>query len=108
MPTTVAEIALLIGGEVIGDSSILITGFASAANAQTGELTFAEKASYLAEAEESAASAVLVPEGLESAKKTLIRVENCASNSASARSHSARSNAAGVQLGSSSIAAVML
>jgi UDP-3-O-[3-hydroxymyristoyl] glucosamine N-acyltransferase len=74
MPTTVAEIALLIGGEVIGDSSILITGFASAANAQTGELTFAEKASYLAEAEESAASAVLVPEGLESAKKTLIRV----------------------------------
>ena len=74
MPTTVAEIALLIGGEVIGDSSILLTGFASAANAQTGELTFAEKASYFAEAEESGASAVLVPVGLESAKKTLIRV----------------------------------
>jgi UDP-3-O-[3-hydroxymyristoyl] glucosamine N-acyltransferase len=74
MPTTVAEIALLVGGEVIGDSSIILTGFASASEARTGDLTFAEKASYFKAAEESGASAVLAPAGLESAQKTLIRV----------------------------------
>lgn len=59
---------------MIGDSSIILTGFASASEARTGDLTFAEKASYFKAAEESGASAVLAPAGLESAQKTLIRV----------------------------------
>jgi UDP-3-O-[3-hydroxymyristoyl] glucosamine N-acyltransferase len=73
---TVSNIAEQLGGEVVGDGSVAITGIAPADSAQAGDLTFAEKESYLAAAEQSAASAVLVPAGFESSKKVLIRVKN--------------------------------
>jgi UDP-3-O-[3-hydroxymyristoyl] glucosamine N-acyltransferase len=73
---TVSHIAKQLGGEVVGDGSVAITGIAPADCAQAGDLTFAEKESYLAAAEQSAASAVLVPAGFESSKKVLIRVKN--------------------------------
>jgi len=74
MPYTVAEIALLAGGSVIGDASIIVNGFASAAEAKAGDLTFAEKESYFLAAEQGGASVVLVPPGLSSTTKTLIVV----------------------------------
>jgi UDP-3-O-[3-hydroxymyristoyl] glucosamine N-acyltransferase len=73
---TVADIAGQLGGEVVGDGSVAITGIAPADSARAGDLTFAEKESYLAAAEQSQASAVLVPAGFESSKKVLIRVKN--------------------------------
>jgi UDP-3-O-[3-hydroxymyristoyl] glucosamine N-acyltransferase len=78
MPTTytVAQIAEQLRGEVVGDGSVSITGIAPADSARPGDLTFAEKASYLAAAEESQASAILVPSTLASTRKTLIRVPN--------------------------------
>ena len=73
---TVSHIAEQLGGEVVGDGSVAISGIAPADSARAGDLTFAEKESYLAAAEQSAASAVLVPAGFESSKKVLIRVKN--------------------------------
>src|SRR3954469_11160080 len=76
MPYTTAQLASLIGGTVIGDSSITLTGFAPAAAACPGDLTFAENDQYFERAEQSAASAVLVDAQFESRKKALIKVTN--------------------------------
>ncbi len=76
MSFTAFQIAELVGGEVIGDASTLLTGFAAADNATEGDLTFAEKQAYLLAAEDGAASAILVPAGFTSTRKILIRVAN--------------------------------
>lgn len=76
MPSfTAAEMAERLDGRVVGDPSILLTGFASADAARAGELTFADNADFLARAGAGAASAILTH--LEaSSPKTLIRVAN--------------------------------
>ncbi len=76
MNLTIAEIAKQLGGEVLGDSSALLTGFASADNAKAGDLTFAEKAEYFAIAEQSAATAIIAGKDFSSAIKPVIRVAN--------------------------------
>lgn len=76
MSKTLLEIAALIGGQVEGDGTIQILGLAPANVARPGDLTFAETPQYLALALESQASAILVPPGLQSASKPLIRVAN--------------------------------
>jgi len=73
---TASNLAKLIGAEVVGDGSVILTGIAPADGAASGDLTFAEKPSYLAAAEASQASAILVPQGFESATKVLIRVKD--------------------------------
>jgi UDP-3-O-[3-hydroxymyristoyl] glucosamine N-acyltransferase len=73
MPFTAAEIARHIGAEVIGDSSLVLAGFAPADRAQPGDLTFAENENYFARAEQSAASAVIVDKPFTSSRKVLIR-----------------------------------
>lgn len=73
---TAAEIAAHVRGTVIGDGSVTLTGFASADRARAGDLTFAEKESYFAAAEASAAAAILVAGEFTSAAKVLIRVAN--------------------------------
>ncbi len=73
---TISEIARLVDGEVIGDGAISITGIAAADSAGAGDLTFAEKESYFAAAEQSLASAILVPGDFKSSQKILIRVKD--------------------------------
>jgi UDP-3-O-[3-hydroxymyristoyl] glucosamine N-acyltransferase len=73
---TAAQIAEQLHGEVIGDGSAQLTGFAPADSAKVGDLTFAEKPAYFAAADQSAATAVLVSDAFESSKKVLIRVPN--------------------------------
>ena len=63
-------------GEVLGDGAVEITGFASADRAKTGDLTFAEKETHFAAAEQSQAAAIIVTGEFTSAKKVLIRVPN--------------------------------
>ena len=75
MPFTAAEIARHLGGEVIGDGSVLLHRFAPADRAEPGDLTFAENEMFLARAEQGRASAILVDRPASSAK-TLIRVRN--------------------------------
>src|SRR5437899_11071995 len=76
MPFTAAEIASRLGGQVLGDPSLLLQGFAPADRAQPGDLTFAENENYFARAEQSAASAIIVDGPFTSTRKVLIRVPN--------------------------------
>src|SRR3954471_14372435 len=76
MPFTAKQIADQIQGEVIGDGNIQLSGLAPADSARAGDLTFAEKETYFTAAEQSEASAILVPQGFNSSKKVLIRVAN--------------------------------
>src|SRR5437868_4821759 len=76
MPYTAVEIAKLIGGTVIGDGNVSLSGIAPAISAKPGDLTFAENVDYFARAEQSAASAVLVDAEFESRNKALIKVPN--------------------------------
>jgi UDP-3-O-[3-hydroxymyristoyl] glucosamine N-acyltransferase len=76
MPLTASQIAEQIHGEVVGDGSVELIGLAPAECAKSGDLTFAEKESYFAAAEESQAAAILVPNEFASSKKVLIRVPN--------------------------------
>ncbi len=76
MTLTAAALAQHLNGEVIGDGSIELSGFATADRAISGDLTFAEKDSYFAEADASNASAVLIAGDCTSTSKVLIRVTN--------------------------------
>jgi UDP-3-O-[3-hydroxymyristoyl] glucosamine N-acyltransferase len=73
---TTAQLAEKLGAELIGDGALPIHGFAPAAAAQTGHLTFAENEDYLAKAEQSGATAILVGDKATSTKKTLLRMKN--------------------------------
>jgi UDP-3-O-[3-hydroxymyristoyl] glucosamine N-acyltransferase len=76
MTITAAQIAEQLRGEVLGDGSVQLTGFAPADCARAGDLAFAETETHFAAAEQSQAAAILVPETFTSTKKVLIRVKN--------------------------------
>ncbi len=76
MAYTAAEIAEHLQGEVVGEPSTPLAGFASAEAAKAGDLTFAENDYYFTRAEAGAASAILVPTEFTQSAKTLIRVKN--------------------------------
>jgi UDP-3-O-[3-hydroxymyristoyl] glucosamine N-acyltransferase len=76
MPFTASQIAEQLRGEVLGDGSVALTGFAPANCARSGDLTFAEKPAYFAAAEQSQATAILVSGEFAPSKKVLIRVPN--------------------------------
>lgn len=71
---TASQVAEAIGGTVVGDGNINLTGFAAAAGARAGDLTFAETEEWFERAEKSAASAILVDGVGKNSTKTLIRV----------------------------------
>ena len=76
MPFTTAEIAKLIGGQVVGDASAVLKNFTIIEAAQPGDLTFAENEDFFSRAEQSAATAIIADKRFTSAKKTLIQVTN--------------------------------
>jgi UDP-3-O-[3-hydroxymyristoyl] glucosamine N-acyltransferase len=64
MSVTLADVAKLVGGEVVGDGSTEITGVAGIKEARSGDLTFVSNPAYAKYAAETEASAVLVgPDG---------------------------------------------
>jgi len=73
---TAAQLAQELQGEVVGDGSVVLTGFAPAVTAKAGDLTFAENEAFFAKAEQSAAAAILVDGPFTSACKVLLRVPN--------------------------------
>jgi UDP-3-O-[3-hydroxymyristoyl] glucosamine N-acyltransferase len=76
MPFTVAQVANVVRGEIVGDGEVELSGLASAEAAKSGDLTFAEKESYFAAADQSSASAILASGSFASATKPVIRVAN--------------------------------
>jgi UDP-3-O-[3-hydroxymyristoyl] glucosamine N-acyltransferase len=72
---SVAELAALVGGRVIGDEQTMVSSVASIADAEAGAIAFIEDQRLLAEAQASAASCLIVPEGTPRvADKCLIEV----------------------------------
>lgn len=76
MSFTTAEIAKRLDGEVRGDETAILTGFATADTAKAGDLTFAESAEYFAAAEKGAATAVIAGKEFTSTQKIIIQVAN--------------------------------
>ena len=76
MTLTTAEIAKILAGEVLGDATAALTGFATADAAKPGDLTFAETDEFFTAAENSAATAIVAGNNCSSTKKTVIRVAN--------------------------------
>jgi len=73
---TAAEIARELNGQVEGDGSTPLTGFAPATAAKAGDLTFAENELFFAKAEQSAAAAILIDGPFKSGQKVVLRVAN--------------------------------
>jgi len=74
MAYTTADIAKHIDGEVLGDSTTVLKGFAPADSAKAGDLTFAENEDFFVRAEKSAATAIIADKHFSSKKKIVIRV----------------------------------
>lgn len=73
---TANQVAEAVGGTVVGDGGVVLTGFAAATGARAGDLTFAETEEWFDRAEQSTASAILVDGVQKTSSKTLIRVSH--------------------------------
>ena len=76
MDKSVAEIAELVGGAIVGDAGIRITGVNGIRQAGSGDLSFVGSRQYVPYVETTAASALLVSEGVACQDKTVIRVND--------------------------------
>lgn len=76
MRKTLKEISRIIGGEVVGDGNVVITGVSGIKEAREGDITFVANAKYFPFIEKTRASAIIAPLGLEIKSKPLIRTEN--------------------------------
>ena len=71
---SLGELARLVGGELEGDSSLEIRGFASLESAGPGDLSFVTADRYLAAARLSRATALIAPPGVDLGGRPAIRV----------------------------------
>ena len=70
------DLAVLVGGEIIGDETLVVNGLSPLDTAAEGDLSFLAKAGRADLLEKTSASAVLVPMEITESDKTLIRVKN--------------------------------
>lgn len=70
------ELAELVNGELVGNSSLSIKGVSGIAESTPETITFAENSDYFKEAENSAAGAIIVSKKVTDSSKTIIRVKN--------------------------------
>ena len=76
MRKTVEEIATLIGGEVVGDGQVVISGICGIKEAKEGDLTFVANSRYLNLMDETKASAIITSREVKVAPKPIIRTDN--------------------------------
>ncbi|MBN1872257.1 MAG: UDP-3-O-(3-hydroxymyristoyl)glucosamine N-acyltransferase [Candidatus Omnitrophica bacterium] len=76
MRYTVKDIALFIGGELIGDGDIEIRGVSGADEAKGGDITFIENPRFKEKALETNASCVITSFEVENANKPIIKCKN--------------------------------
>jgi UDP-3-O-[3-hydroxymyristoyl] glucosamine N-acyltransferase len=76
MRSTLAEIAKLVEGEVVGNPRLAITGFSGIKEAGGGDLTFLANAKYSTLLQTTKAAAILVPLDVTIKDKDVIRVAN--------------------------------
>ncbi len=73
---TLDELAALVGGEILGDGRLEVTGITSLESAREGELTFLVDLKNLPRLENSKASAAVVPFAVTSFSRPTIRTSN--------------------------------
>lgn len=76
MRKTLAEIAEIVQGEVVGDKDIIITGFSSLDAAKEGDLTFVHNPKYMPLVHKTKASAIITPRDMIPPKCPIIRTDN--------------------------------
>jgi len=76
MHKTLAEIARIVEGEVVGDPAVVITGICGIKEAKPGDLTFVANPKYLCLMDNTAASAIITSRDIKSAPKPIIRTDN--------------------------------
>ena len=76
MKKTVAEIAKILDGQLVGDGSVIIKGVSGIKEATTGEICFAASSKYLSLIDKTGASAVITSKDVKEAPKPIIRTEN--------------------------------
>jgi len=76
MLTTLAELAALVEGRLVGDGSVAITGAASLRDAEPGQITLIDGESKSQRLQQSRASAVLAPRDYTSAEMPVILVDD--------------------------------
>jgi len=76
MQMTVADIAQLVKGELVGDGELLVSGFSGIKEAKKNELTFLSNPKYEPLLNVTQAGVTLVPRQIHCPGKTLIRVDN--------------------------------
>ena len=70
------EIAELVGGELVGDAEVSITGVAGIREAEEGDITFLSNAKYLPFLDKTRAAAVITSKDVRSKSKPLIHSSN--------------------------------
>lgn len=73
---TLAELAALVEGELLGDPGVRISAFNDVANASAGDITFIVREKYAGQLERTRASAVIVPQDIQEVALPAIRVKN--------------------------------
>jgi UDP-3-O-[3-hydroxymyristoyl] glucosamine N-acyltransferase len=73
---SVADIARLVKGEVVGDGQLQVSGFSGIKEAKSHELSFLGNPKYEPLLQDTQAGAILVPRQISCPGKTLIRVDN--------------------------------
>jgi len=76
MKKKLRELAEWVGGTIVGDGEVEISGVAALEEAKAGEITFIANPKYLPKLDETHASAVIVSMKVMQAKKTLLCVNN--------------------------------
>jgi len=76
MQMTVSEIAERVGGTVVGDGAIRLTGLNGVKEAVPGDLTYVADPRYFGLLSATKASAILVPRGIQEGAHTVIQVDN--------------------------------
>ena len=76
MQKTLAEIAKIVKGEVVGDAGLIITGISGIKEAKKGDLTFVANPKYTALIKETKASAVIISREMQISGKSAIRTDN--------------------------------
>lgn len=76
MQKTLAEIAQIVSGQIVGDAKIIIKGLSGIKEAEEGDLTFLANSKYFHLVEQTKASAILVDRQVTVPGKSVVRVDN--------------------------------
>lgn len=76
MEKTLGELTAILGGELVGDENIKISGVRGIIEAQSGDITFIANPKYMKHLETTGASAIIVSKDIRDSSKPMIKVDD--------------------------------